>query len=247
MNIVELFESHEGKTADKWYSYLEEYDRLFLPYKDKKISLLEIGVSNGGSLEIWAKYFENAEHIIGVDINPTCKKLVYPDDRICVEIADATTVRIPYVDIIIDDGSHRSSDIILAFRNLFPKLKDGGIYVVEDMHCAYWDAYNTTDGTSAIVFFKALIDVINHEYMSASRLDMLGYWSSKLNVHFDELELSRIHSVEFYNSMCVVRKMMPYDNILGSRFVVGEEDDVRPSRKERLDGISIHDMMRYIK
>ena len=248
MNIVELFESHEGKTADKWYSYLEEYDRLFLPYKDKDISLLEIGVSNGGSLEIWAKYFENAESIIGVDINPSCGYLVFDDPRIAVVVRDINSINVweKKFDIIIDDGSHKSEDVIISFRNNFSRLKDGGIYVVEDMHCSYFDVYKTK-GVSSIVFFKALIDVVNHEYSSEARVDLLNHFSSKLNIGFDELDLARIHSVEFINSLCVVRKMPPYNNVLGSRVIVGTQDFVRPSRKERLDGIFMRDMMRYIK
>lgn len=47
-SLAELYNEHEGKVSDKWALYLREYDRLFLPYRESSISLLEIGTQNGG-------------------------------------------------------------------------------------------------------------------------------------------------------------------------------------------------------
>ena len=48
-----LYAEHLGKSSDKWELYLLEYDRLFSAYRNKPINILEIGVQNGGSLEIY--------------------------------------------------------------------------------------------------------------------------------------------------------------------------------------------------
>ena len=69
-SILELQLAKKGKSSDKWQSYLEVYDTLFYPLKNMPLSLVEIGVQNGGSLEIWAEYFSNALNIIGVDTDP---------------------------------------------------------------------------------------------------------------------------------------------------------------------------------
>lgn len=147
--LPELYASHRGKVSDKWSSYLPNYDRLFRDLRDRPISLLEIGTQNGGALEIWAQYFPNAERIEGIDVNPKCGDLKFTDQRIQVHVADASKTNpfdmighYPYefdllyeLDIIIDDGSHHPQEQLDAFRAWFPVLKDGGIYVIEDMHC----------------------------------------------------------------------------------------------------------------
>ncbi|OZH55785.1 methyltransferase, partial [Hydrocoleum sp. CS-953] len=131
-----MYSQHTGKVSDKWSSYLLVYERILKSYRNQKVRLLEIGVQNGGSLEIWAKYFSNAKLIVGCDINPKCANLSYEDPRIHVFVGDATRDRIKSnlvelsksFDIIIDDGSHYSSDIIKSFATYFPLLRCGGVY-----------------------------------------------------------------------------------------------------------------------
>ncbi len=74
--------ANKGKTSDKWELYLSVYDRLLSPLRKNKISLLEIGIQNGGSLEIWAKYFSSAKKIIGCDINKKCGKLKFFENQL---------------------------------------------------------------------------------------------------------------------------------------------------------------------
>ena len=87
--LHQLYAEHTGNVSDKWSLYLTEYDRLFNDYRDKPIRLLEIGIQNGGSLEIWSKYFSNAVALIGCDINPDCARLSYDDPHIGCVIGDA--------------------------------------------------------------------------------------------------------------------------------------------------------------
>ncbi len=233
--LVELFRTHKGKVTDKWTSYLEIYEQLFSDYKDKEVNILEIGVQNGGSLEIWAKYFTNAKNIIGCDIDERCSELTYDDERIKIVIGDAgdllTAKRVREIvsslDIIIDDGSHKSSDIIRAFANYYPLLNYGGIYIVEDLCCSYWKNFGggLFEYYSAINFFKTLIDVINYEHwrLGKSRKWLLSKFAEKYNLSFDDSELATIRSVEFYNSLCVIRKECPEKTVIGPRIVVGEE------------------------
>src|SRR3954469_2707687 len=117
-SLAEIHDAHKGKVSDKWALYLDVYDRAFQHVRNKEVSILEIGVQNGGSLEVWAKYFRHAKQIIGCDIDPKCGDLRYKDPRISVIVADASSEqafemisgKADSFDIIIDDGSHRSSD-----------------------------------------------------------------------------------------------------------------------------------------
>ena len=126
--LQQIYAEHIGKVSDKWSIYLSEYERIFSQYRDMPVSLLEIGTQNGGSLEILAKYFQQGRQFVGSDINPDCAKLVFDDPRIKVVVGDANTDKAqreiqdnaPSYEIILDDGSHRSNDIVKTFARYFP-------------------------------------------------------------------------------------------------------------------------------
>lgn len=236
-----LYTEHAGFVSDKWSLYLSEYERLFAPFRDVPINLLEIGVQNGGSLEIWGKYFPKAQRILGCDINSACAQLSYENKAIKVVVGDINSTATidtifndtPVYDIIIDDGSHTSSDIIQTFCRFFPHLKQDGIFVAEDLHCSYWRQY---DGglyhpRSSMAFFKTLADVLNFEHWgidhSRERLLQPFGITSELN---DTL-LAELHSVEFVNSMCILTKRPPDQNVLGKRCVVGLQEVVAPVKR----------------
>ena len=236
--LHQLYAEHTGKVSDKWSLYLTEYDRLLDDYRDKPIRLLEIGIQNGGSLEIWSNYFNNATALIGCDINPDCGHLSFDDTRIDTIVGDANASdvrervlqRSPQFDIIIDDGSHRSSDIIKSFALYFPRIVEGGIFIAEDLHCSYWNQFEggLFDPCSSISFFKHVADVINHEHwgIPKTRAEILRGFFTKYGCDIDEETLSHVHSVEFINSMCVVHKMSTADNGLGHRVIAGSIEPV---------------------
>jgi glycosyltransferase involved in cell wall biosynthesis len=242
--LHQLYVEHTGKVSDKWSLYLTEYDRLFNDYRDKPVRLLEIGIQNGGSLEIWSKYFSNASALIGCDINPDCVRLSYDDPRIDLIIGDANAPEIreqvfqrsPQFDLIIDDGSHLSRDIIKTFSLYFSSVVEGGVFIAEDLHCSYWDKFEggLFDPYSSISFFKRLADVINHEHwgMPKARSDILRGIFTKYGCGVDAEALTQVHSVEFINSMCVVRKALAAENGLGSRVIAGSMELVVPGHRE---------------
>ena len=210
-SLSELYSTHQGKVSDKWGIYLPTYDRLFSPYRAQPVRLLEVGVQNGGSLEIWSKYFVQAQKLIGCDINPACSALQYEDPRVAIVVGDANTDAAEHqitshaqqFDIVIDDGSHRSSDIIKTFVRYFPKVVDGGIFVAEDLHCSYWQEFEggLHDPYSSMSFFKLLADVVNHEHWGTpqKRVDLTQGIQKRYVVTLNEEILSCIHSVEFVN------------------------------------------------
>ena len=149
--LQEIYEGHSNDSGaghgDKGtvHSYIPEYERLFSPYRDKKINVLEIGIAYGESLELWYKYFNNAK-IFGADIHDVeifsdkFKPGGYKDDeRFTIWISDATKPEFLDVigdtkfDIIIDDGSHILQHQVDTFKLLKPRMNKGGIYVIEDV------------------------------------------------------------------------------------------------------------------
>jgi GT2 family glycosyltransferase len=243
-DLHQLYAEHTGKSSDKWSLYLTEYDRLLDAYRDKPVRLLEIGVQNGGSLEIWSKYFGNASALIGCDINPDCGRLSYDDPRISIIVGDANAPdvfqavlqRSPQFDVIIDDGSHASSDIIKSFALYFPRLAEGGIFIAEDLHCSYWQMYEggLFDPYSSISFFKRLADVINHEHwgIARERVDILRGFLAKYGCEIDPESLLHVYSVEFINSICVIRKSAAAAAGLGRRVIAGSVELVVTGHSE---------------
>ena len=238
--LRELFFKHEGKVSDKWTLYVAEYERIFRELRDKPVKLLEIGVQNGGSLEIWAKYFDKGIVFLGCDLDSACSALSFEDPRIALVIGDAnddsTREKIlsysPEFDIVIDDGSHHSKDIIRSFSMYFPKLADGGLYIVEDLHTSYWREFEggLFNPYSPVSFFKRLVDIINFEHWGIERRasELLKGFQELYGFTISDEILQHIHSIEFYNSLCVVRKSRPINNKLGPRVVVGKNARVCP-------------------
>lgn len=112
----------------KWgHWYGPAYDYIFKPYKGK-IDLIEIGIETGASLEVWREFFPEA-NISGIEIDreKILKKL--PDvEYIIADVKDYKPDKL--YDIVIDDGSHKLSDVKYVVDNF--KLKVGGVMVIED-------------------------------------------------------------------------------------------------------------------
>jgi len=79
------------RVSDKWTLYFSEHDRVLCKYRDKPVRLLEIGVQNGRSLEIWSQYFENGLLFVGCDVDPNCSVLHFDDPRIVLDCTAKTT------------------------------------------------------------------------------------------------------------------------------------------------------------
>jgi len=173
-DLANIFMDHDGYFIDKWEQYIGIYESELAPFisAGRPISLLEIGVQNGGSLQVWRKYLPAGSRIVGIDINPDCARLA-PDENTSVHIADGTdqaaldgVLGDQTFDVIIDDGSHRSDHIISTYKALFPRIKGGGKFIIEDLHASYWSEYGggfRTEG-SAMEFLKGLVDGLNCDH-----------------------------------------------------------------------------------
>jgi cephalosporin hydroxylase len=136
--------NHDLQNCDKGsvHSYIDCYEKLFAPIRDKSVRLLEIGVSSGISLLMWHEYFKKSD-VTGIDVDyrmlqPKVAHAASSHQNIRLVQADAA---LPSVvdhlsgkyDIVIDDGSHHFANQLSSFFILEPHLSNGAIYVIEDL------------------------------------------------------------------------------------------------------------------
>lgn len=149
----------------KWSHYFDVYHKHFERFRGKPIKVLEIGIYGGGSLQMWKWYFGDRAKVTGVDIDPYCKK--YEESQIKIKIGDQADKKflskLGMYDIIIDDGGHTMKQQITSFAHLYDKVKPNGVYLVEDTHTSYMDAFQDHPITF-IDYSKKLVDVMHTHY-----------------------------------------------------------------------------------
>lgn len=147
MTLWADFLNHQGRKMQKWDCYFPVYERHLPRFQNQSVTMLEIGVNKGGSLELWKRFLGPNATIVGVDINPDC--MDFEEDQIKVRIGDQSddgflqelNAEFGPFDIILDDGSHINSHQIATFNKLYPTMPKNGVYMVEDVHTSYVDRY----------------------------------------------------------------------------------------------------------
>jgi hypothetical protein len=146
-NILKRYEAintEQGTDKNTTHSYGQIYDHIFLKYKETCGNILEIGISGGHSLLAYADYFQTAT-IYGLDIEDKCNSDTKNHPRIKLQFGDAKSDEIvksyegKYFDLIIEDASHLPEDQIRHFMDYSKFLKDGSIYIIEDVVNIYLD------------------------------------------------------------------------------------------------------------
>ena len=203
MNDLErYFLDNPGRMIHKWLHYFEIYDRHLSRFRGTAVNLVEIGVYQGGSLQMWKYYFGDRATIWGIDVNPSCR--AFEEAGINVIIGDQSdrtflkslTSQLPRVDILIDDGGHTMRQQRTTFEELFPKIDAHGIYICEDLHTSYWPEYGGghIEPRSFIEFSKNFIDRLNA-------------WHSREPGSLAVSDFTRsAHAMHFYDSMLVIDK-----------------------------------------
>ena len=147
--LREVFAKHTGRLIDKWSHYFPIYEHHLAKFVGRPVRMLEIGVGHGGSLQMWKRWFGPRAEIFGLDIDPQCES--YEEDQIRIGIGNQADphsfASFPEnsLDIVIDDGSHKASDQCDSLRFLWPSLKSGGIYLIEDCHQGYPPIFQSSD------------------------------------------------------------------------------------------------------
>ncbi len=177
------------------HDYLRQYEIFLAPLRDETFTLVELGCFTGASLKMWKEYFP-AGHIVGIDLNSKLSSL--EEDRISFICSNAVAGDLPeklavYNDIlcIIDDCSHAWGDQRRSFEMLFPMLKSGGYYIIEDLECGAAGAYPAypPEVMDAQVFWDYAMDRMRILRVSENRNpEKYRPFFGQLPVHIQELE-----------------------------------------------------------
>lgn len=198
-NLEHIFVNHRSKKSSKWHHYFEVYDRHISKFIDKKVTLLEIGVAEGGSLQIWKKYLGSKSKIVGIDIrqefyfNDESQIEIYIGDQTNHDFLLKVIDKIGIPDIIIDDGSHVQSHILKTFDLLYPILNEnGGVYVIEDCHTAYWPRFEggINSHMNVVEIFSKRVHDVNSKWYNEPKTP----------------QLRTLDSIHFYDSMIILEK-----------------------------------------
>lgn len=182
----------------KWTHYFTVYERLLSPYRGRPLTLVEVGVGDGGSLEGWRRYLGMSARIVGIDLDPAARR--FEADGFEIVIGDQADPEfwgrlagLAPIDILIDDGGHSSVQQIVTVACGLPHVRDGGVIVVEDTHTAYMPKQYPAPGRFGFMqFAQHVVDVLHrrnpdvtHPAPDAARLG------------------AAIHRVEFVESMVI--------------------------------------------
>ena len=198
-NKTTLYELGVKTNTDKilHHRYDRIYDNFLSSFREKNIKLFEIGCgSEHASFKMWKEYFLNGM-IYSMDINEeieTDRGIVYKGDQTKIEDLEKMVQIIGECDIIIDDGSHIPQHQIDTFNYLFDNmLKNGGVYIIEDIECSYWNPKSSLYG------------------YEVGNLNIVDYFQSlphKINAEFSQFKNNKlISSVTFFKNCIILNKM----------------------------------------
>lgn len=209
--LAQLAVASTGAPFLKWWHYFSVYEehlghlaeRSRNGELDRPVRLLEMGIWRGGSLDLWRQYFGDDATIFGIDIDEAVAGLGITAGQVRVgsqtdrRFLESVIEEMGGLDIIIDDGSHLSKDVVESLRILYPLLADGGTYIIEDLHTSYWPNWGggLRRQGSSMEALKDLVDALHQPYFDrpAPRTD--------LGIGHDNL-----FSISFYDSMAVLKK-----------------------------------------
>lgn len=185
------------------HNYCVVYEKYF---QDKPVNLLELGYGGyhyaqrgGESARMWLDYFAQGK-VTSIDVYDKTpfkheRFKFFKGSQIDANFLNDVISERGVFDIIIDDASHINELTIKTFEILFPTLKKGGIYVVEDCETSYWEEI-ATDGTD----FKGSRNPYAHE--DSSIMNYMKRMTDRLN--FDNPFL--IQSIHFYKGLIFILK-----------------------------------------
>ncbi|MCE1226836.1 MAG: class I SAM-dependent methyltransferase [Geobacteraceae bacterium] len=222
MNLDYFAIKNDTDKSSLHHGYCQYYEDAIETYLKKNsvecLCLLEIGVKTGSSLNMWSDYlnYRGIKHkIVGIDIDPLALSAQNPVKNILVELGDQADVAFlsaiaekygPF-DLVIDDGNHVCEHQHKSFVCLIKHIKNGGIYIIEDVCTSYWPEYNSNGSYSMVEYCKSLVDSINFFGIIAG--DTLDRNDKTLVKHIELNKVpidTSISSIHFCNSTILVHK-----------------------------------------
>ena len=193
MSLWSDFRTNDRRPIHKWTHYFPAYEHHLARFVNQSVTLLEIGCGWGGSLQMWKSFLGPFAQVVGVDIMPAASRFAELQIEIRIgnqsdpAFLDKLVDEYGPFDVVVDDGSHMMSDVCASFAALYEQTT--GVYMVEDLHTAYWDDFEGGLGREGtfIELFKGLVDELHAEYTNGA-LAPTAFTTSTMSMHvYDSL------------------------------------------------------------
>ena len=222
LKIFQIYKNLK-RVSLKFDTYFQTYEELFNEYVGKKITFVEVGVLQGGSLFMWKEYFGKDARIIGIDLHPNAKELekhgfeIYIGSQSDKNFWKNFYSKVGKIDILLDDGGHVSDQQIITLGESVHNINDNGIILTEDVHTSYFKKFGNPSKYSFVNYSKYLVDVVNSRYPEIK--------TKKIN-DFSK----KIYSISFYESIVAIK--------------INSKKSIEPStlRNDGQDAIKVSDL-----
>ncbi|MBD1167153.1 hypothetical protein IDG99_01620 [Pelagibacterales bacterium SAG-MED09] len=192
--ILKNFKSSPHSSI-KWDNYFEIYENCLNRFINKNITLVEIGIGNGGSLFMWRNFLGKKAKIIGIELNPEAKKFEKYGFKIFIgDQSDPAFWKDFYnkngkIDILIDDGGHTNLQQITTLMESVENMNNGGVILIEDTHTSFmnYKGFKNPSKNSLINFTTNIIENLHRRNpMVKKRMNDLS---------------KKIYSIEYFDSI----------------------------------------------
>jgi hypothetical protein len=193
MSLFEIYKSLNLK-AGKLTGYFPVYEKILKDLKSKPIVFVEVGVMDGGSLEMWIKYLHEDSRIIGVELNENAIKLrdkgyeIFIGDQSSPEFWKKFYNEVGMIDVLLDDGGHTNLCQIVTVNESINNINDGGKIIIEDVGTSFMPRFGNPCKTSFLNYSK---NVVNRLYGR----------NQSLNIKRSNLFEQNVFSINFYDSI----------------------------------------------
>lgn len=229
----------QGPGIHKWAHYFPVYEEHFSRFctGTQQIRMVELGIQSGGSMLMWRHAFgERLKILVGMDINPKTRAWERFGSNVKVEIGSQAdpeflqSISSKYpegFDIIIDDGSHVPEHIFITFVKLWPSLRPGGVFIIEDVHgtapVLHWllHGHSTTATSSSGQTVQVSMSGLYWpgeamgpaDQISQGQGDFLGNWNGQTNLPASNVQ-REVESIKVYPYMiAITRRASPLDRV----------------------------------
>jgi hypothetical protein len=219
MSVLEVLGKQYG-TDKLSHGFLPFYESMMAPRKDTSVKFLEVGVFYGASIQMWDAYFTHPESsIVGADWfeGKNGNLSQFPNPRYVFSLPLSRKIRLAEIDqsrldhleafvkgeqaesydYILDDGSHLMRDQQITFITMFPLLKSGGVFIIEDLHTSFGGGYDVETGKMTTYTMVSFLENKLHPTLS--------YMPMPKSL-FDQIKSAKIYTTNGGSITCAIVK-----------------------------------------
>ena len=205
-SLEELFIHYGTDKSNRGHGYTRFYEKHLNNYINKTINILEIGSYSGASAASFIKYFKHST-VYCLDVNISNFKYSYKNifvtgldisnKKMINKFLSNNDIKVdqPFFDIVIDDGSHKLSDMLRGLNTFLQFVKPNGYYIIED--CKFPNYFNHLNDLEHLKIDE-MIDKLKHnininsKILSKSTIEDLKNKVSEINMYHGNLKESDI-------------------------------------------------------